>query len=146
MKPELIFGRETAEQHFGRGSLGLQSILTHANDITGDCGPIPVKTCHHFFMPHGSKANHDCTITVINQYIEMIKTESAYDFNALRKLVLVCDGSEQQNWSLNVMGHIVRRLRAAQEDGFFSSLKSVLLVKKAPGHGKVYNNLRGIWY
>ena len=134
----LKFGRETADQHYGRGSLSLQSVLTHANHFYEDVGAIPVKTCHHFFGPHAAEANHHFTITVLNQYINMVIEESAFDVNRMEKLVLVCDGSESQNWSVQIMGNLVRRFREVQDNGYFGNLKTLLFVKKCPGHGKVY--------
>ena len=62
MKFEFQYGRETADQHYGRGSLSLQAVMTHANRIYDEVGAIPVKTCHHFFGPHGAEANHHFTI------------------------------------------------------------------------------------
>ena len=138
MKIELQFGRETADQHYGRGSLSLQSVMTHGNRFYEEVDGIAVKTVHHFFGPHGSLANHHYTITVLDQYINAMIGETALDVNSLESLVLVCDGSEVQNWSVNVMGNLVRRFRDAQRTGSFGNLKSLLLIKKAPGHGKVY--------
>ena len=137
MKIELQFGRETADQHYGRGALSLQSVLTHANHFYEEVDTIPVKTCHHFFGPHGAEANHDFTISVLDQYIDEVKEESAFNVNRLSKMVLVCDGSEVQNWSIQVMSHLVRRFREAQDDGYFGNLETLLFVKKSPGHGKV---------
>ena len=64
--------------------------------------------------------------------------ETAFDVTKLEKLVLVCDGSEAQNWSVQVMGNLVRRFREVQDRGFFGNLKSLLFIKKSPGHGKVH--------
>ena len=138
MKYELQYGNETADQHYGRGSLSIQSVLTHANHFYEDVGAIPVKTCHHFFGDHGSDANHHFTITTLDQYISLVKDESAFNVRTLDKVVLVCDGSEVQNWSAQVMGHLVRRFREAQDSGVFGNLKTLLFVKKSPGHGKVW--------
>ena len=140
MKFELQFGRETADQHYGRGSLSLQSVLTHANHFNPEVDTIPVKTCHHFFGPHEAEANHHFTISVLNQYMNLVKEETAFDVNSLRKLVFCCDGSETQNWSIQVMSHLVRRLRETQEDGYFGNLNTLLFIKKSPGHGKVNFN------
>ena len=137
MKIEFQYGHETGDQHYGRGSLSLQSVLTHANHFYEDVGAIPVKTCHHYFADHGVDSNHHFTITTFDQYINMLKEETAFDVTSLKKLVLVCDGSESQNWSIQVMGNLVRRFREAQDTGFFGNLETLLLVKKCPGHGKV---------
>ena len=137
MKYDFQFGDETGDQHYSRGSLPLQSVMTHASCFFDDVGDFPVKTCHHFFGPHGAEANHHYTITVLDQYINLVKEESAFDVKRLKKLVLVSDGSEQQNWSVQVMGNLVRRFREAQDHGFFGNLETLLYVKKSPGHGKV---------
>ena len=141
MKFEFQYGRETADQHYGRGSLSLQSVMTHANRYYEEVDSIPVKTVHHFFGPHSADANHHFTITVLDQYINLVIEETAFDVTSLEKLVLVCDGSEAQNWSVQVMGNLVRRFRDVQDKGFFVNLKTLLFVKKSPGHGKVYTPL-----
>ena len=130
--------------YYGRGSLSLQAIMTHANRFYDDVGGIPVKTCHHFFGPHGSEANHHYTITVWDQYINLVKEETTFDVKSLNKLVMVCDGSETQNWSVQVIGNLVRRFREAQDDGYFGNLKTLLLVKKSPGHGKVVTKINSL--
>ena len=140
MKFEFQYGRETADQHYGRGSLSLQSVMTHANRYYEEVDSIPVKTVHHFFGPHSADANHHFTITVLDQYINLVTEETAFDVTSLEKLVLVCDGSEAQNWSVQVMGNLVRRFREVQDKGFFGNLKTLLFVKKSPGHGKVHTS------
>ena len=127
MKYDFQFGDETGDQHYSRGSLPLQSVMTHASCFYDDVGDFPVKTCH--------------TITVLDQYINLVKEETAFDVNRFKKLVLVSDGSETQNWSVQVMGNLVRRFREAQDHGFFGNLETLLYIKKSPGHGKVYINL-----
>ena len=141
MKFEFQFGRETADQHYGRGSLSLQAVMAHANCFYEEVGAIPVKTCHHFFGPHAAEANHHFTITVLDQWMNMVIEETAFNVRSLSKLYLVCDGSEAQNWSIQVMGNLVRRFREAQDRGYFCKLETLLFIKKSPGHGKVYRSL-----
>ena len=136
MKVEVTFGAETADQHFSRASLSLQGVMTFANFNGGDY-PVPVKGVHHIFGDHGCATDHHFTLSTIQLFLNQIENETAFNLREFKKIIFFCDGSEQQNWSGQVMGGVAKQIRALQDRGLLPNLKELLMVKTSPGHGKV---------
>ena len=128
MKKDLKHGFEPQDFHYGRASLPLQGWMIHSGGF---------KHISHFFGPHGAKSNWQFTLSTFNQFLHLLNEKGRIECEELEEMILVADGCESQNWSINIFGHIVRIINNEQSVGFFPKLKKLTFVKTA---GIIYNS------
>ena len=127
MKKDLKHGLEPQNFHYGRVSLPLQGWMIHSGGF---------KHIGHFIGNHGAKSNWHYTLSTFNQFLNLLIREGRIECSELEEMLLVADGCESQNWSVNIFGHLVRIIVEQQKAGNFQKLKKMVFVKTASGHGK----------
>jgi len=127
MKKDLKHGLEPQNFHFSRISLPLQGWMIHSGGF---------KHIGHFFGSHAAKSNWHFTLSTFNQFLDLLIEKGTIECSELEEMILVADGCESQNWSINVFGNLVRIVAEQQNSGRFENLKALVFVKTASGHGK----------
>ena len=120
MKKDLKHGFEPQDFHFGRAALPLQGWMVHSGGV---------KHIAHFFGNHGAKSNWHFTLSTMNQFLHLLNEKGTIECAELEEIIFVADGSEAQNWSINIFGHMVRIVNNEQAVGFFPNLKKLSFVK-----------------
>ena len=126
MKKDLKHGFEPQDFHFGRAALPLQGWMVHCDGN---------KHIAHYFGNHGAKSNWHFTLSTFNQFLHLLNAKSTIECKELEEMILVADGCESQNWSINIFGHFVRIISNEQSVGFFPKLRKLIFVKTA---GNIY--------
>ena len=129
MKKDLKHGFEPQDFHYGRASLPLQGWMVHSGGL---------KHISHFFGPHGAKSNCQFTLSTFNQFLHLLNEKGRIECEELEEMVLVADGCESQNWSINIFGHIVRIINNEPNVGFLPKLRKLTFVKTT---GIIYKSL-----
>ena len=70
-------------------------------------------------------------LSSINQFLHLLKAKGTIECDELEEMILVADGCESQNWSINIFGHIVRIINNEQSIGSYPKLKKLTFVKTA---------------
>ena len=120
MKKDLKHGFEPQDFHYSRASLPLQGWMCHSGGF---------KHIAHLFAQHGAKSNWHFTLSSLNQFLHMLNEKGTIECDQLEEMIFVADGSESQNWSINVFGHMVRIINNEQAVGSFPSLKKLTFIK-----------------
>ena len=127
MKKDLKHGLEPQNFHYGRVSLPLQGWMVHNAGW---------KHIGHFFGNHSAKSNWHYTLSTFKQFLDLLIQKGTIECAELEEMVLVADGCESQNWSINIFGNIVRVIVDQQSSGRFPKLNRLVFIKTASGHGK----------
>ena len=145
------WGKELQAQHFNRKNFPFQGFCVafalKQTDENDHELVLPQKTQTFYIAEPNTKDNHVFTLSCLETLIREHCSNPTYmeAFKSAKKIYLLSDGSEKQNWSVQVFHNVKRLIKDLQTpddpaDAILNEVTTIEILKTVSGHGKESSN------